>query len=167
MKDSNTSQRLQQLMRERRLKQVDILNASKPYCEKYGVKLNKSDLSQYVSGKVEPGQDKLFVLGCALNVNEAWLMGFDVQMERTNVLPLADGDNELEMASLNIETTRVMYEADAQTKKIEQHLKKYAKKISVLSDEDIFKVFSIIERIVDVFYDVTVKELVTIENTIL
>lgn len=82
MKISNTSSRLKQLMTERNLKQVDILNLSIPYCDKYGVKMNKSDLSQYVSGKNEPGQDKLFVLGNALNVNEAWLMGYDVPCGR-------------------------------------------------------------------------------------
>lgn len=49
---------------------------------KYGVKMNKSDISQYVSGKVEPGQDKLVILGMALNVNESWLMGFDVPSSR-------------------------------------------------------------------------------------
>ena len=65
-------------------KQIDILNLCKPYCEQYGVKMNKSDISQYVSGKVEPNQDKLFVLGNALNVSEAWLMGYDVPMERQN-----------------------------------------------------------------------------------
>lgn len=74
----NTSDRLKQLMNERKLKQVDILNLSLPYCKKYNIKMNKSDISQYVSGKVEPSQEKLVVLGMALNVSEAWLMGFDV-----------------------------------------------------------------------------------------
>ena len=46
--------------------------------------MNKSDISQYCSGKVEPNQEKLFILGNALNVNEAWLMGFDVPMERVS-----------------------------------------------------------------------------------
>ena len=45
--------------------------------------MNKSDISQYVSGKVEPNQNKLFILGQALNVNESWLMGFDVPMDRS------------------------------------------------------------------------------------
>ena len=71
-------------MEERGLRQVDILNKAIPFCKKYGVKMNKSDISQYVSGKNEPGQDKLYVLGLALNVDEAWLMGFDVPMERQN-----------------------------------------------------------------------------------
>ena len=47
--------------------------------------MNKSDISQYVSGKVEPSQEKLVVLGMALNVTESWLMGFDVPMERKDI----------------------------------------------------------------------------------
>lgn len=78
MKKENTSIRLRKLMSERGLRQVDILNAVKPYCIKYDVKMNKSDISQYVSGKTEPGQDKLFVLALALNVSEAFLMGYEV-----------------------------------------------------------------------------------------
>lgn len=74
-------------MSMRGLKQVDILNKAKPYCEKYEVKLNKSDLSQYVSGKSEPGQDKLAILGMALNVSETWLMGYDVPIERAESIP--------------------------------------------------------------------------------
>ena len=76
------SERLNQAMKIRSLKQVDVLEAAKPYCEKYGIKLTKSDLSQYVSGKVEPRQEKLTILSLALSVSEAWLMGYDVSMER-------------------------------------------------------------------------------------
>ena len=85
MKKYSTSYRLKQIMSERNLKQIDILNMAKPFCEAYGVKLNKNDLSQYVSGKVEPGQNKLFILGLALNVNEAWLMGFDISPNRSKI----------------------------------------------------------------------------------
>ena len=81
MKISNTSERLKQLMNERNLRQVDILNASQHFCKQYDVKMNKSDISQYCSGKVEPNQDKLFVLSAALNVNVSWLMGYDVPRE--------------------------------------------------------------------------------------
>lgn len=82
MKSSNTSERLKLLMNERGLKQVDIIEMSRPYCNKYNVKLGRNDLSQYVSGKVEPGQKKLSVLSSALNVSEAWLMGYDVPIAR-------------------------------------------------------------------------------------
>lgn len=82
MKELTTADRLKQIMSERGLKQVDILEACKPYCERYGVQLKKNDLSQYVSGKVEPKQDKLSILGMALNVNEVWLMGYNVPAGR-------------------------------------------------------------------------------------
>ena len=95
MKKENTAIRLKKLMNERNLKQVDILEMTKPYCAKYDVKMNKSDLSQYVSGKVEPNQDKLFVLARALRVNEAWLMGFDVEMEKDISASGASNDIEL------------------------------------------------------------------------
>lgn len=74
---SSTAERLQRIMSERGLKQVDILELCKPLCEKYGVRLNKNDLSQYVNGKVIPKQDKLAILSEALHVNEPWLMGYD------------------------------------------------------------------------------------------
>lgn len=84
MEKKTTAIRLKEIMEKRNLRQVDILNLTKPYCEKYNIKMNKSDISQYCSGKTEPNQDKLYVLGKALNVSEAWLMGFDVSMERTD-----------------------------------------------------------------------------------
>ena len=95
MKKVNTSIRLKQIMDNRNLKQVDILDMTKPYCVKYDVKMNKSDISQYVSGKVEPNQEKLFILAKALGVNEAWLMGFDVPMKKELSSSEAEGDIEL------------------------------------------------------------------------
>lgn len=96
MKES-TANRLKQLLADRKLKQVDVLEKALPYSQKYGVKLSKSDLSQYISGKVVPGQDKLTLLGLALNVSEAWLMGYDVPMERSSTT--AGQDNTIRMPS--------------------------------------------------------------------
>ena len=92
MKISSTADRLKYIMNKRQLKQVDIVSLCQPYCEKYGVKMNKSDISQYVSGKIEPSQDKLVVLAMALNVQESWLMGFDVEMDKKKP---AQGEGEL------------------------------------------------------------------------
>lgn len=82
MDKNTTSDRLKQIMSEKNLKQIDIINMAKPYCEKYKIKLGRNDLSQYIAGKVIPRQNKLYVLGKVLNVSEAWLMGFDVPRER-------------------------------------------------------------------------------------
>lgn len=86
MKISSTSERLLQIMNNRHLKQVDILRLAAPFCEENDIKLNRNDLSQYVSGKVEPRQSKLYILGQALKVNEAWLMGYDVPMHQKGIV---------------------------------------------------------------------------------
>lgn len=78
MKISNTSERLKLLMAERNLKQVDILNLVAPFCAQYDIKMNRSDISQYISGIVEPSQKKLSALSMALGVSEPWLMGYDL-----------------------------------------------------------------------------------------
>lgn len=44
--------------------------------------LGKSAVSQYYSGKYEPKQKGIYLIANALDVNEAWLMGYDVPMER-------------------------------------------------------------------------------------
>ncbi|RLV18964.1 helix-turn-helix domain-containing protein [Streptococcus iniae] len=81
---ATTSQRLNQLMSERNLRQVDILNLSQKYQKDLDIKIGKSALSQYISGKSVPDQNKLVLLGKTLNVSEPWLMGYDVPKERND-----------------------------------------------------------------------------------
>ena len=45
-------------------------------------KVPKSSLSLYLSGAYEPKQDRIYDMARVLNVSEAWLMGYDVPMER-------------------------------------------------------------------------------------
>ena len=42
----------------------------------------KSSLSLYLSGAYEPKQDRVYDLAKALDVDEAWLLGYDVPMKR-------------------------------------------------------------------------------------
>ena len=86
MKIYNTSYRLKEIMKLKSLKQIDILNKCEPICKELGKRIGRNDLSQYVSGKVEPRQDKLTIIAKALNVNEAWLMGYDIPMDTNIVL---------------------------------------------------------------------------------
>jgi transcriptional regulator with XRE-family HTH domain len=78
MKISNTAERLKQVMDKYGLRQADVLKRCEKYCEEFGIKMQRNDISQYLSGKVEPSQRKLSVLAMALNVTEPWLMGYDV-----------------------------------------------------------------------------------------
>lgn len=70
---ATTAQRLKEALRIRDMKQADL-------SEKTGI--GKSSISTYISGSYEPKQKNLYKLAMALNVNEAWLMGLDVPMER-------------------------------------------------------------------------------------
>ena len=60
-------------------------------------KVPKSSLSLYLSGAYEPKQNRIYDMARVLNVSEAWLMGYDVPMERDkktpfNELPLTEGE---------------------------------------------------------------------------
>lgn len=92
-----TAERLQEIMELRNLKQADVVRLCQPYAQRLGIKFQKSALSQYLSGRNEPNQYKLTVLALALNVNEGWLMGYDVPMERKNTTDktLTDGEKLL------------------------------------------------------------------------
>ena len=57
----------------------------------------KSSLSLYLSGAYEPKQDRVYNMARVLNVSEAWLMGYDVPIEREkNISP--DEVAELELS---------------------------------------------------------------------
>lgn len=77
-----TAERLQEIMKARGLRQSDVLRLAEPFSRFYGIPLNRANISMYTAGKVEPAQEKLFLLACALNVSEAWLMGLDVPADR-------------------------------------------------------------------------------------
>lgn len=46
--------------------------------------ISPSAVNQYISGNFEPKQNNIYLLAKALNVNEAWLMGYDVTIERSD-----------------------------------------------------------------------------------
>lgn len=63
-------------------------------------KVPKSSLSLYLSGAYEPKQDRIYDMARALNVSEAWLMGYDVPMERekkppSDIKELTEGEQML------------------------------------------------------------------------
>lgn len=53
-------------------------------------KISKSSLSEYMSGKYIPRQDKVFVLAQALDVDPVWLWGYDVPMEKESEIKVTN-----------------------------------------------------------------------------
>ena len=95
----STTERLKAVMRQRNLKQIDVVNLAQPYCAKYNERLGVADISAYLKGKYQPAQKKLTLLALALNVSEGWLMGVDVPMERQQT----QSENRAEDVSLTSE----------------------------------------------------------------
>lgn len=63
-------------------------------------KISKSSISQYMSGYTNPSDGRIYTLAKALNVSEAWLIGYDVPMQGEKaVVPEIEPDH-LELISL-------------------------------------------------------------------
>ena len=65
------SERLKAAMKKQNVKQIDLVRAA----QSQGIKLGKSHISQYVSGKTVPRTDILLFLAKTLQVEEEWLIG--------------------------------------------------------------------------------------------
>ena len=84
---------------QRIAKALDIRNMKQAELCKLA-KVPKSSLSLYLSGAYEPKQNRIYDMARVLNVSEAWLMGYDVPMEREqknspDELQLTEGEQML------------------------------------------------------------------------
>ena len=89
------SKRLAEALRVKNMKQTDLCKLAK---------VPKSSLSLYLSGAYEPKQDRIYEMAKVLNVSEAWLMGYDVPMERQSSqqrLSKTDGLSEKKKALID------------------------------------------------------------------
>lgn len=78
------SNRLQKALDYSHMRQVDLVEKTK---------LDKTLINKYLAGVMKAKQDKLTILADALDVNEVWLMGYDVPMNRElNPKPLSELD---------------------------------------------------------------------------
>ena len=75
MKQAETKDRIKEALSIREMKQSELV-------EKTGI--DKGQMSSYLAGRYKPKQTNLNLIAKALSVDEAWLMGYDVPMERNN-----------------------------------------------------------------------------------
>lgn len=71
MKSSIFADRLSTLLQDNNIKQIELVRLA----EERGIKLGKSHISQYVSGKTIPRKEILQFLADVLNVEAEWLLG--------------------------------------------------------------------------------------------
>lgn len=66
--------RLREALEKRNMKAVELSKKAD---------VPEGAISYYLAGKSQPKGDRLHILCVALDVNEAWMLGYDVPMERT------------------------------------------------------------------------------------
>lgn len=88
--------------------------------------ISKGAISSYLSGRYEPKQDGIYALAKALDVNEAWLMGYDVPMERDAVVDELD-EYEMEMVKII---------SEIKDKKTKKRLLLYARKLKEIDEAE-------------------------------
>ncbi len=66
-----------------RLKEALDAAGMKPIELSEATGIPKSMISYYLNGKTKPKADRIHIISQKLNVNEAWLLGYDVPMSRT------------------------------------------------------------------------------------
>lgn len=77
MKPIDTFQnRLKKAMALRNIKQIELVEKTK---------IDKSLINKYLAGISNAKQDKLTLLADALNVNEVWLMGYDISIDPIHI----------------------------------------------------------------------------------
>lgn len=78
MKQSDFASRLSQALEARGMKAADLSKKTK---------VAEGTISCYINGRYEAKQNRVQVFAEALNVNPAWLMGYDVPMEAERSTP--------------------------------------------------------------------------------
>ena len=71
------AERLKIALDRKNMKQIDLVHRA----QQQGVKLGKSHVSQYLSGKTMPRPEILRFLAATLEVDEKWLQGIGEDME--------------------------------------------------------------------------------------
>lgn len=111
--------RIKKGMQARNMQAIDICNATG---------ISKASMSQYINGVVQPKNDRVYSIAKALDVSEAWLLGYDVCMDRENKLSI---DNAHLVAQIRNDT------------RMTEALKKYF----LLSDSEKDKILSVLETL--------------------
>lgn len=87
---STTPERMKVALDNANMKQIDLARLTG---------IDRGTISNYAAGRYEPKSDAINKMAIALNVNEMWLWGYDVPMEREKNTPdtikLTEGEEML------------------------------------------------------------------------
>lgn len=112
------SERLKNALREKNIKAIEL-------SQKTGI--SKSSISDWINGRYEAKQDKIFLIAEALDINEGYLLGLDVPMFKETVAPSNTTLSEINKVSEQLDEPRqqvVLETAKEQYKEQESEKKK-------------------------------------------
>jgi transcriptional regulator with XRE-family HTH domain len=96
--NATISQRLREALAAAGKKQADLVRETG---------LDRGSISSYLSGKYEPKQKAIYKMAQALDVSEAWLLGYNVPMART---PESKKNDQLAKLIVKLRTDADFYE---------------------------------------------------------
>ena len=97
MKKTELRDRLRQALEMRGMRAADLVDMTG---------IPKGTVSYYLAGKTEPKADRLYIIAQALNISEAWLLGYDVAMERS---PESKKNDQLAKLIVKLKTDENFY----------------------------------------------------------
>lgn len=110
---AETSERLKEAIKISGKKQIDVAKETG---------IDKGSISNYMSGRYEPKLPAIKKLASVLNVDEMWLWGYDVPMQRQKKKPVADDGNELPKRKKDL-IERVKKMSDSELDRLDQILR--------------------------------------------
>lgn len=122
--------RLKEAMQKKHKKQVDLLREA----QAANVRLSKSQMSQYVSGRAVPRQNIGNFLAKALQVEPFWLYGTDTDKQTKSDAMQNDHSNDISLQNGHLQNTDNIEHTDEEGKKTMRQFKKSTKLDNVLYD---------------------------------
>lgn len=122
--------RLKEAMQKKHKKQVDLLREA----QAANVRLSKSQMSQYVSGRAVPRQNIGNFLAKALQVEPFWLYGTDTDKQTKSDAMQNDHSNDISLQNSHLQNTDNIEHTDEEGKKTMRQFKKSTKLDNVLYD---------------------------------
>ncbi len=100
MESSIFANRLQSAIKEKGFKQIELVRLA----EEKGIKMGKSHISQYLSGKTVPRKEIMHFLASALQVSEEWLLGEEKKND------IKRGENPMNYIKKSSKLENVLYD---------------------------------------------------------
>ena len=122
------SERLKNALREKNIKAIEL-------SQKTGI--SKSSISDWINGRYEAKQDKIFLIAEALDINEGYLLGLDVPMFKETLTPNNTTLSKINKVSEQLNESRQKIVLDTAKEQLEEQESEKKKVIPLENNDNI------------------------------